>query len=59
MCIHYWQMNKVTIKNKYPISKIDDLFDQLQRVSHFSKIDIRSGYNQLRLRECDIPKITF
>ena len=52
-------MNKVTIKNKYPIPKIDELFDQLQGASHFSKIDLKSGYYQLRVRDSDIPKITF
>nr|AAV31171.1 Putative polyprotein, identical [Solanum tuberosum] len=55
----YRQLNKVTIKNKYPLSRIDDLFDQLQGATCFSKIDLRSGYHQLRVRGCDIPKITF
>ena len=49
-------LNKVTIKNKYPIPRIDDLFDQLQGASHFSKIDLRSFYNHLRVRDSDIPK---
>ena len=52
-------MNKVTIRNQYPLPQIDDLFDQLQGARVFSKIDLRSGYHQLRIRESDIPKTTF
>ena len=59
MCIGYRKLNKVTIKNKYPIPRIDDLFNQFQRASHFSKIDFRSSYHQLRVRDSDIPKTTF
>ncbi|KAH0641167.1 hypothetical protein KY285_037753 [Solanum tuberosum] len=59
MCIDYRQLNKVTIKNKYPLPRIDDLFDQLQGVSYFSKIDLIFGYHQLKVRECDIPKTAF
>ncbi|KAH0675965.1 hypothetical protein KY285_023766 [Solanum tuberosum] len=59
MCIDYSHFNRVTIKNMYPLSKINDLFDQLHGVTCFSKIDLRLGYHQLRVRECDIPKTTF
>ena len=52
-------MNKVTIRNKYPLPRIDDLFDQLQGARVFSKIDLRSGYHQLRIRESNIPKMAF
>ena len=56
MCIDYRQLNKVTIMNKYPIPRIDDLFYQLNGASHFSKIDLRSGYHHLRVRDNVIPK---
>ena len=59
MCIDYRQLNKVTIKNRYPLPRINDLFDQLVGASYFSKIDLRSGYHQLRVRDCDIPKMAF
>jgi len=52
-------LNKVTIKNKHPIPKIDELFDQLQGASHFLKIDLRFGFHQLRVRDSDIPKTAF
>ncbi|GJT74549.1 putative reverse transcriptase domain-containing protein [Tanacetum coccineum] len=59
MCIDYWELNKLTIKNRYPLPKIDDLFDQLQGSGVYSKIDSRSGYHQLRVRDEDIPKTAF
>ncbi|GKC82220.1 putative reverse transcriptase domain-containing protein [Tanacetum coccineum] len=59
MCIDYRELNKLTVKNRYPLPRIDDLFNQLQRSSIYSKIDLRSGYHQLRVREEDIPKTAF
>ena len=59
LCIDYRQLNKVTIKNKYPLPRINNLFDQLKGVCVFSKIDLRSGYNQVTIKEQDIQKTTF
>ncbi|GKE19976.1 putative reverse transcriptase domain-containing protein [Tanacetum coccineum] len=59
MCIDYRELNKLTIKNRYPLPRIDDRFDQLQGSQYFSKIDLRSGYHQLRVHQDDIPKIAF
>ncbi|GKC31162.1 putative reverse transcriptase domain-containing protein, partial [Tanacetum coccineum] len=59
MCIDYCKLNKLTVKNRYPLPRIDDLFDQLQGSSFYSKIDLRSGYHQLRVRDEDIPNTAF
>jgi hypothetical protein len=58
-CVDYHALNEVTVKNKYPLTRIDDLFDQLRGACVFSKIDLQSGYYQLKIRECDIPKTAF
>ena len=59
LCINYRQLNRVTIKNRYPLQRIDDLFDQLRGARVYYKIDLHTGYHQLRVREADIPKTVF
>ena len=59
LCIDYRKLNRVIVKNKYPLPRIDDLFDQLKGVKYFSKIDLRARYHQLRVREEDVPKTAF
>jgi hypothetical protein len=59
LCVDYRKLNEVTIKNKYPLPKIEDLFDQLNGSKVFFKIDIRTGYHQLKVSESDIPKTGF
>ena len=59
LCIDYKKLNQVMVKNRYPLSRIDDFFDQLQGASVFSKIDLRSGYHQLRIKEEDSSKSAF
>jgi hypothetical protein len=59
MCVDYRSLNEVTIKNKYPLPRIEDLFDQMRGAKIFSKIDLRSGYHQLKIRAEDVPKTAF
>jgi hypothetical protein len=59
MCVDYRSLNAVTIKNTYPLPRIEDLFDQMNGASVFSKIDLRSGYHQLKIQESDLPKTAF
>ena len=59
LCIDYRQMNRVKIKNRYPLPRIGDLFDKLRGARVYSKIDLRTGYHQLRVKEVDIPKTVF
>ena len=59
LCVDYMYLNKMTIKNKYPLPQIDDLMDQLHGASVFSKIDLRSGYHQILVKVNDVQKMTF
>jgi hypothetical protein len=59
MCIDYWGLNDLTIKNKYPLPRMDELFDQLQGAGCYSKLDLRQGYYQVKVKEEDIPKTVF
>lgn len=59
LCIDYQELNKVTVQNKYPLPRINDLFDQLQGAKVFSKIDLRSGYHQLKIKNNDVSKTAF
>jgi hypothetical protein len=59
MCVDYRSLNDVTVKNKYPLPRVEDLFDQMRGARVFSKIDLRSGYHQMKIRPSDIPKTTF
>ena len=59
LCIDYRELNRVTVRNKYPLPRIEDLFDQLQGAQVFSKIDLRSGYHQLKIKTADVSKTAF
>jgi hypothetical protein len=59
MCIEIQALNKVTVKNRYPLPRIDDLLDELKNVVYFTKLDLRSGYHHIRIAEVDIWKIAF
>ena len=59
LCINYRELNKVTIKKKYPLPRIEDLFNQLAGSAVFSKIDLRTGYHQLKIKPEDVPKTAF
>jgi hypothetical protein len=59
LCVDYWPLNAITIKNKYPLPRIDILFDQLAGATVFFKVDLRSGYHQIKIRSEDVPKTAF
>jgi hypothetical protein len=59
MCVDYRSLNDVTVKNKYPLPRIEDLFDRMRDARVFSKIDLRSGYHQMKIRPSDFPKMDF
>lgn len=58
MCVDYRELKKLTLKNKYPLPRIDDLLDQLKGASVFSRMDMKSGYHQLKIKPKDVPKTT-
>jgi len=59
LCVDYRELNKVTVKNKYPLPRIDDLFDQLCGATKFSRLDLHSGYHKLNVKASDIPRLFF
>jgi hypothetical protein len=59
LCIDYWALNKITVRNQYPIPRIGDLLDQIMGAKYFSKIDLKSGYHQVPIKQTDLWKTTF